>query len=90
MQRRRHPVAVATPPAHHCHARGCAASIPPQMLMCRRHWVMVPREVQRQVWATYRPGQEVDKRPSDAWNEAAAAAIQAVALAERHLDNRGA
>lgn len=28
---------------------------------------MVPREWQRLVWATYRKGQEVDKRPSPAY-----------------------
>lgn len=43
---------------------------------------MVPKDLQRQVWATYRPGQCDDKHPSEAWHAAADAAIAAVALKE--------
>ena len=50
--------------AHHCHAVGCEAAVPPRLFMCARHWRMVPAEGKRQVWANYRAGQEVDKRPS--------------------------
>jgi len=50
--------------------------------MCLRHWRMVPKHLQRDVWATYRPGQCDDKHPSEAWHEAANAAIAAVARAE--------
>lgn len=42
----------------------------------------VQHGLQRAVWATYRPGQEVDKRPSAEYLEAARAAINAVALKE--------
>ena len=68
--------------AHHCHAKGCTRIVPPSKLMCLRHWRMVPRELQRAVWATYRPGQESDKRPSREYLEAARAAIHAVAAKE--------
>lgn len=51
--------------------------------MCLRHWRLVPADLQRAVWNTYRPGQCNDKRPSPAWHAAARAAIQAVALADR-------
>jgi hypothetical protein len=34
------------------------------MLMCARHWRMVPRKTQITVWNEYRPGQEMDKKPS--------------------------
>lgn len=67
---------------HTCHAKGCPKNIPPKLLMCLRHWRMVPRELQRAVWATYRPGQEVDKRPSEDYLKAARAAIDAVAAKE--------
>ncbi len=67
---------------HHCHARGCSTPVPPEMLMCRRHWRMVPRNLQQRVWDTYRPGQCDDKNPSPAWHEAADAAINFVAEAE--------
>lgn len=49
---------------HLCHAIGCAIAVPPRLLMCARHWRMVPADIQRRVWTNYRPGQEVDKRPS--------------------------
>jgi hypothetical protein len=65
--------------SHHCHARGCTTPVPPEMLMCRHHWFMVPRNVRAKVWAAYREGQCDDKRPSEAWLEAANAAILAVA-----------
>lgn len=67
---------------HHCHAKGCSTAVPPIMLMCRRHWAMVPKSVQREVWRHYRSGQCDDKRPSREWHRAADAAIQAVAEKE--------
>lgn len=67
---------------HVCHAEGCAVRVPPRLLMCRDHWRMVPAPLQRRVWATYRPGQEVDKRPSPEYLAAARAAIDAVAELE--------
>ena len=67
--------------AHHCHATGCPVTVPPEMLMCRRHWFMVPRTYRERVWATYRRGQCDDMNPSGAYCEAARAAV--VAVAER-------
>jgi len=49
---------------HTCHAIGCSVHVPPRMLMCARHWRMVPRKTQITVWNEYRPGQEIDKSPS--------------------------
>lgn len=46
--------------------------------MCLKHWKMVPKALQDAVWATYRPGQCGDKRPSREWLTAARAAINAV------------
>lgn len=68
--------------AHTCHALGCGVHCKPEFLMCGRHWAMVPAKLQRAVWATYRPGQCDDKAPSEAWHQAADAAIGAVALRE--------
>lgn len=51
-------------PAHHCHAEECSAPVEPRMFSCPRHWRMVPRWLQKALWAVYREGQEVDKRPS--------------------------
>ena len=69
--------------SHTCHARGCSVEVPPELLMCRTHWFKVPRRIQQAVYATYRPGQCDDMKPSKAWHEAADAAIGFVAQAER-------
>ena len=63
---------------HHCHAIGCRTPIEPWRLMCRQHWAKVPPTLQTAVWASYRPGQEEDKRPSAEYLEAARLAIAAV------------
>lgn len=63
---------------HHCHARNCNVGVPPEMLMCRAHWALVPKAIQQAIWRHYRPGQCDDKRPSKAWLDAADAAIEAV------------
>jgi hypothetical protein len=70
--------------SHHCHARLCTTSVRPELLMCARHWHLVPPRIQRAVYAAYRPGQCDDKKPSKAWHEAADAAIGYVALHEGH------
>lgn len=51
-------------PKHFCHATGCNMEVPPKLLMCLKHWRMVPREMRAAVWRHYRPGQEIDKKPS--------------------------
>lgn len=68
--------------SHHCHARGCRSEVPPRLLMCPSHWRKVPKPLQRDVWRTYRLGQEVTKDPSAAYLAAADAAIHAVATIE--------
>lgn len=50
--------------------------------MCLKHWMLVPKPIQRLVWAGYRPGQCDDKRPSRQWHQAADAAIGYVARFE--------
>lgn len=67
---------------HTCHAENCIVPVPPKMLMCRKHWYMVPATLRRAVWAEYRPGQEIDKRPSSEYLSVMRAAIEAVAEKE--------
>jgi len=67
-----------TPPVHRCHAIGCTVAVEPRIFMCRRHWRMVPRDVRKAIWANYRPGQEIDKRPTREYLRVAALAKQAV------------
>ncbi len=71
------------PLEHTCHARLCTVAVPPEMLMCKRHWLSVPKKIREAVWATYRPGQCDDKRPSEQWHRAADAAIAHVAFLEK-------
>jgi hypothetical protein len=73
---------------HHCHARGCSTPCKPERLMCKRHWAMVPKELQKAVWDTYRPGQCDDKNPSREWHEAADAAILTVWEKEQKRSGR--
>lgn len=70
------------PREHTCHARGCDVPVAPELLCCLKHWRMVPRSIQRIVWATYRPGQCDDRHPSAAWHQAADAAIGFIARLE--------
>ena len=67
---------------HTCHAKGCPIVVPPRLLMCAPHWGLVPPTLQRRVLVTYRQGQEIDKKPSEAWRKAAQAAIAHVAEIE--------
>lgn len=66
-------------PLHLCHARGCTTAVDPRLLMCGPHWGLVPLDLQRAVWVSYRRGQELRKDPSPEYIEAAKAAIEAVA-----------
>ena len=52
---------------HTCHATGCNRAVPPKYLMCGKHWAMVPKSQQLEIWRHYRPGQEIDKNPSAAY-----------------------
>lgn len=70
-------------PKHTCHAEGCSELVPPTMLMCKRHWRMVPRQMRIAVWRWYLPGQELAKNPTRQYLGAANSAIQAVAEKER-------
>jgi hypothetical protein len=47
--------------------------------MCPYHWKLVPKDLKKAVYRTYRPGQETDKRPSVEYIATALAAIFAVA-----------
>lgn len=76
------------PEVHRCHARNCPTPVKPEMLMCLKHWRMVPKALQREVWRTYRHGQCDDKQPSRSWHDAADAAIKAVADKEARLGLR--
>lgn len=73
---------------HRCHAVDCDAPVPPEKLMCIRHWRMVPKAIKADVWKHYRPGQCDDKRTSPEWRDAARRAIAAVLIAEQRACER--
>ena len=50
--------------AHTCHWPGCGEHVPPKLWGCRAHWSKLPKRLRDKIWATYRPGQEIDKNPS--------------------------
>lgn len=52
---------------HHCHWPGCDKQVPPAMWGCKAHWFKLPAGLRAKVWATYRPGQEVNGTPSAAY-----------------------
>lgn len=60
--------------SHTCHWPGCNAQVPPAMWGCRTHWFKLPIALRDAIWAAYRPGQERDMRPSEAYIAAARAA----------------
>lgn len=68
--------------SHSCHATACKDEVPPVMLMCLKHWRMVPKALQKAVWDNYRHGQCDDLKPSAKYCEAAKAAVIAVAKKE--------
>lgn len=50
---------------HICHWDGCEKECPSAMWGCKLHWFTLPKFLRDEVWRTYRPGQEIDKCPSD-------------------------
>lgn len=56
---------------HTCHWPDCGKAVPPAMWGCKQHWFQLPLRLRNLIWRTYRPGQEIDKRPSPEYIEAA-------------------
>lgn len=74
--------------AHTCHAERCPVTVPAEMFMCTPHWSMVPPPLREAIKATYRPGQEIDKAPSQEYLAVARAAIAEVAHKEARSGRR--
>lgn len=55
--------ATGGPGAHSCHG-GCGKVVPPAMWGCRDCWRRLPLGLRNLIFHHYRPGQEIDKRPS--------------------------
>jgi hypothetical protein len=76
---------------HHCHANDCPTPTPQSLLMCAKHWRMVPREMQSRVRATFSVRSSAPGADPASWAdyyEAAADAVEHVARLEgKPLDN---
>lgn len=56
---------------HACHWPSCQKEVPPAMWGCKQHWFALPKYLRDRIWATYVPGQEITKTPSQAYFDAA-------------------
>lgn len=70
---------------HLCRAISCDAIVRGALLMCKRHWTMVPPVLQTRIYEHYRPGQGRDFEPSPDWVIAARMATVHVARQEGRL-----
>lgn len=71
---------------HYCHALDCNVAVPPKLLFCLAHWRLTPPHLQRMIWKTYVPGQEIRKDPTEAYLLVQRAAVYAVAIAEGRIE----
>jgi hypothetical protein len=76
--RRGHQVGATTV---RCRANECGIAIDAKLLMCGKHWRLVPESLRRGVWRHYRDGQRIDTATAE-YFQAAAEAVEAVARAE--------
>ena len=56
---------------HKCHWPGCDIECESRHWGCVSHWFKLPKTLRNRIWDTYRRGQEIDKRPSEQYIEAA-------------------
>lgn len=56
---------------HTCHWPGCKSQVPLAKWGCSHHWFKLPKDIRDAIWAAYRPTQEVDCRPDEAYIRAA-------------------
>lgn len=71
--------------SHPCHADNCDVEIDPSRLACLKHWRMVPRALQKELWAEYVPGQEDRKDPTPEYLVVQERCVVAIAVKEGHL-----
>lgn len=55
---------MSTKPRHTCHWPGCGLEVPEKYWGCQKHWYRLPIGLRSKIWQHYRPGQEIDKKPS--------------------------
>lgn len=70
---------------HTCHAHECDKIVPPKMLMCLKHWRMLPSQFQGDIWRHYVPGQEIRKDPTNEYIKAQQRAVAVVLMREKNI-----
>ena len=55
---------------HLCHNPNCGGQVKPQFVAHRSAWYALPPSLRYEIWQHYRPGQEVDKKPSREYADA--------------------
>lgn len=55
---------------HNCHG-GCGAQVKPAMWGCHSCWRKLPLYIRDRIWLHFRPGQENDGKPSEAYLQVA-------------------
>lgn len=63
---------------HYCHVPDRQKIVDPKFLMCSRHWNQVPQKLKQLVYANYRNGQEIDKKPTEEYLRVARLALDSV------------
>ncbi len=48
--------------SHTCPYPRCRASVPHNMLSCKKHWYLLPQPLRSRIWAAYRTGATTDHR----------------------------
>lgn len=61
---------------HVCHWPHCEIEVPAKLWGCKHHWFKLPKYYRDRIWATYKPGQEITKTPSQGYIIAAQQAQQ--------------
>jgi len=83
MVKKRPGPAAQAPYGHKCAAEGCEKIVPSDMLMCRKHWFKVPKDIRDRVWASYRGGMDAE------YDVAVAAAVDAIRKREDDAEDEG-
>jgi len=56
---------------HLCHWPSCKTEVAPNIWGCKIHWFRLPMVLRLKILKWYRPGQEIDKKPSMSYMNAA-------------------
>ena len=63
---------------HKCAARSCDKRISLNLLMCGRHWMLLPRRIRERIWSEYHKGIADGTHPTGAYALAVDEAVRAV------------